>query len=50
MDTLLKPRMAGADPNLAFLWLRATQVDHKMPSPAELFLGGPRMIPRETSN
>ncbi|KAL9956099.1 hypothetical protein ACROYT_G037526 [Oculina patagonica] len=44
------------DPDMGLLCLRATPIDHKLPSPAELLLGRPiqdnlpRKIPRDVSN
>ena len=36
---LLKSKMTKSDPDMSLLCLRATPVDHKLPSPAELLLG-----------
>ena len=44
------------DPDMGLLCLRATPIDHKLPSPAELLLGRPiqdnlpKKIPRDSSN
>ena len=44
------------DPDMSLLCLRATPIDHKLPSPAELLLGRPiqdnlpKKIPRDSSN
>ena len=44
------------DPDVGLLCLRATPIDHKLPSPAELLLGRPiqdnlpKKIPRDSSN
>ena len=36
---LLKAKTTHGDPDMALLCLRTTPIDHKLPSPAELFLG-----------
>lgn len=52
----LKAKTTHRDPDMAFLCLRTTPIDHKLPSPAKLLLGRaitdnlPRKIPRDTSN
>ena len=50
-SALLKSKMAKSDPNMSLLYLRATPVDHKLPSPAELLLGRPIRddLPRKIS-
>ena len=37
--TLKKAKRSNSDPNIALLCLRATPIDNKLPSPAELLLG-----------
>ena len=39
--TLKKAKKSHTDPNMALLYLRATPVDNKLSSPAELLLGRP---------
>ena len=47
----LKSKMTNSDPDMSLLCLRATPVDHKIPSPAELLLGHPIQdnLPRKIS-
>ena len=48
----IKSNEAHTDPNIALLYLRSTQIDHKLSSPAELLLGRklqenlPRSVPQ----
>ena len=50
-SALLKWKMTKSDPDMSLLCLRATPVDHKLPSPAELLLGCPIQdnLPRKIS-
>ena len=50
-SALLKSKMTKSDPDISLLRLRATPVDHKLPSPAELLLGRPIVdnLPRKIS-
>lgn len=52
----LKAKTTHRDPDMAFLCLRTTPIDHKLPSPAKLLLvraipdNLPRKIPRDALN
>ena len=50
-SALLKSKMTKSDPNMSLLCLRATPVDNKLPSPAELLLGHPiqDILPRKNT-
>jgi len=55
-NTRCNDSIVGSDPDMSLLCLRATPVDHKLPSPADLLLGRliqdnlPRKISRDPSS